>query len=363
MQHLQSITLGSDTPTSSETEYRPALATVELIFEVKRLLATERRVERLICLYLADMADRIRQGQDNALWAYADEFHAARCFFGLGVRETRERVRVGRALRQMPQVEAAFVSGELSYSRVREVTCVATPQTECDWLELARTLDMRALERRVAGAREASVGTSEGDGAERAPTNGSEGIGSGRGEQWHEPPMMDQPARTAWLSQSSLRVTFELSAEAWALLERALEGARRSGAGAMSDAEALVAVARDALAAQTREHDASDPRRSGVLAAPRQERSGRLDGPRSAPARAGAPGSEAGQDIGWGATQVGISPEPAAHLLQVIGRRGGWSLDALIERTGLSASAVSVALTLLEVGGRVRYHDFLFDPV
>src|SRR5688572_7218793 len=136
-----------------QPEYRPGLATLELIMEVRRLLATERRTERLICRYLADLADRVREGLDNTLWGYADELHAARCIFGLGVRDTRERVRVGRALRELPRVEAAFVSGEVSYSRVRELTRVAEPSTEAEWLELARTLDMRALERRVAAAR------------------------------------------------------------------------------------------------------------------------------------------------------------------------------------------------------------------
>ena len=37
----------------------------------------------------------------------------------------------------------------------------------------------------------------------------------------------DKPARTEWLTQNTVRVTFELSAETWGLLERALEGARR----------------------------------------------------------------------------------------------------------------------------------------
>ena len=139
-----------------ERDYRPGLPTSQLIAEVRGLLATERRAERLVCRYLADLADRIQARQDAELGAYADELHAARCFFGLGARDTRERVRIGRALRQLPQIERAFIDGELSYSRVREVTRVATVHTEPDWLELARRLDMRSLERRVATEREAT---------------------------------------------------------------------------------------------------------------------------------------------------------------------------------------------------------------
>jgi hypothetical protein len=70
---------------------------------------------------------------------------------------------------------------------------------------------------------------------------------------------------TRWLDHDSLRVTFELPAEAWALLERALEGARRKAATPLTDADALAAVARDALASQNQADDASDPRCSVVL--------------------------------------------------------------------------------------------------
>src|SRR5687768_4123096 len=58
----------SEASGSDEHAYRPELATIELIAEVRRLLATERRIERLVCRYLADLADRVGQRQDHALW-------------------------------------------------------------------------------------------------------------------------------------------------------------------------------------------------------------------------------------------------------------------------------------------------------
>jgi hypothetical protein len=143
---------------ATESRYRSQLDTRDLVAELRRLLTSQRRAERLICRYLADLADRVRDRQDPELAAYVDEFHAARCFFQLGVRETRERVRVGRALRQLPEIEQAFIDGVLSYSRVRELTRVATAEGEGEWLLLARQLDMRALERRVAGAAECPLG-------------------------------------------------------------------------------------------------------------------------------------------------------------------------------------------------------------
>jgi hypothetical protein len=195
--------------------YRPELTTCELIVEVRRWLAVERGASHLVCRYLADLADRVRRHLDPALDRYRDELDAARCFFDLNPRETRERVRIGRALRELPALECAFSTGELSYSRVREITRIATLATEAEWLALAQRVDMRTLERRVAEA--------------AAPR-------SGQSEQ-----------RAADTSLTTSRITFELSEPARAVLERALESVRRASGHELSDAEALEAMARAAL--------------------------------------------------------------------------------------------------------------------
>jgi hypothetical protein len=271
---------------ASSHDYHQELATPELIVQIRRLLATERRAGRLVCRYLADLADRIHGQRDRELLAYVDEFHAAACFFDLGAREVRERVRIGRALRQLPRIETAFIAGELSYSRVREVTRVAQPDTESEWLACARDLDMRALERRVAGTAEElaahrsrcthfdeanaeSRGVAD-DSSEVFDAAGAHTPSSTRASAANERTsrvMPREPRRlhTRWHDHDSLSVTFELSAEAWALLERALEGARQKAASPLADAEALAAVARDALASQNQAGDASDPRCSVVL--------------------------------------------------------------------------------------------------
>jgi hypothetical protein len=49
-----------------------------------------------------------------------------------------ERVRVAEALEAMPALEEALVSGELSYSAVREITRIATRRTERAWLAACR---------------------------------------------------------------------------------------------------------------------------------------------------------------------------------------------------------------------------------
>lgn len=217
-----------------------ALSTPELCEALERLAQLERHTEWLSCRHLAELADRFER-RDLALGAYADVYQLARLRFSMGVRRARERVRIGRALRALPQIERAFVAGQLGYAPVRELTRVATAADEAMWLELARELPLRVLERRVAEA-------------------------SGGGEQ----DKTGEPAAVRWASPESVEVRLSMPAAAWALLERAMEGARQlcccsPGESSLSDAEALAAVARDALARQTDGEDRADVRHMVVL--------------------------------------------------------------------------------------------------
>ncbi len=223
----------------ADQDYRDGLSAEDLVATLQSLLAAERTTMRLTCRYLADLADNMDDGAwgaCGALAGYADVYHAAECLFGLGAHSTRERIRVGRALRSLPQIEEALVAGDLSYSRAREVTRVATPGDETAWLDLARTLPMRTLERRVVEA------------------TGKE-----------SPARTEGPAQLRWSTPESVEVTLRLPAEVWALLQRAMEGARRASEGSLSDAEALAAVARDALERQNTGADTTDPRHTVVL--------------------------------------------------------------------------------------------------
>ena len=56
---------------------------------------------------------------------------------GVSPAAAREQVRVARRVAELPHLQAAFARGELSYSQVRAVTRVATPDTEADLLEIA----------------------------------------------------------------------------------------------------------------------------------------------------------------------------------------------------------------------------------
>src|SRR5262245_28912958 len=135
-----------------DQDYRSGLSGEELVRTLQGLLAAERTALRLCCRYLADFADCLETGSCSALAGYGDVYHARQRLVGLGPHGSRERNRVGRALRRLPQSGEALLAGELTYSRAREVTRVATSDDEAAWLDLARTLPMRSLERRVVEA-------------------------------------------------------------------------------------------------------------------------------------------------------------------------------------------------------------------
>ncbi len=57
---------------------------------------------------------------------------------GVGMNAAREKVRVANALAELPQVSEAYRRGEVSYSKVRAITRIATPETERYLLMIAR---------------------------------------------------------------------------------------------------------------------------------------------------------------------------------------------------------------------------------
>src|SRR5262245_35251161 len=57
--------------------------------------------------------------------------------FGYKPRTTREKLRVAEALETLPSMEQALLAGALSWCAARELTRVATAETERAWLDSA----------------------------------------------------------------------------------------------------------------------------------------------------------------------------------------------------------------------------------
>lgn len=88
---------------------------------------------------------------------------------GYAPRTAQERVRVARALRDLPHLADALATGVLHFSAVKELVRVATPATESVWRETARSMNLRQIEELVAGRRPGDLPTDPRD--ERARTH------------------------------------------------------------------------------------------------------------------------------------------------------------------------------------------------
>jgi hypothetical protein len=64
---------------------------------------------------------------------------------GLSAREVQSLATVSARLEGLPRLRAAFAEGVLSWAQVRLLAAVATPDSEAEWLELARGRTVRAL--------------------------------------------------------------------------------------------------------------------------------------------------------------------------------------------------------------------------
>ena len=86
--------------------------------------------------------------------AAADDFAgwlAFRC--GISGREARECLRVAETLQELPVIRGAFARGELTYTKVRTLTRLATPASEQGLLDLAQALTASQLERALRAFR------------------------------------------------------------------------------------------------------------------------------------------------------------------------------------------------------------------
>jgi 5-methylcytosine-specific restriction endonuclease McrA len=126
---------------------------------------------------------------------------------GLAPGAAREHVRVARALGHLPRLTEALARGEVSYSKVRALTRVATPETEARLLAVARTGTAAHVERIVRGWRRVDAQGEVPDAAAR------------HGRRW----LQVYPDEDGMLV-----VRGRLSPEAGAVLVRALEAAREA---------------------------------------------------------------------------------------------------------------------------------------
>jgi hypothetical protein len=131
-------------------------------------------------------------------------------------------LRVAEALEGLPALARALEAGELSWSALRELTRVASGDTEQQWLQFSRGKTVRQLEEVVAGAK-----PGDGPDSPRAP-----------GPRRHV-------------------LRFEVAPETFALFREASAHLRRQGDRAFDDDALLLTMARSVLGGPTDEGRAS----------------------------------------------------------------------------------------------------------
>jgi hypothetical protein len=108
--------------------------------------ADQRRAEHALAVLLAELvADQLFRPLG---YASVEEFAADR--LDLTARQTRDLVRIGRVLPRLPRLDAALAAGELDWTKALELVRGTTDTTEAAWIQRAKEVPSRVLERLVA---------------------------------------------------------------------------------------------------------------------------------------------------------------------------------------------------------------------
>ena len=93
------------------------------------------------------------RSEAHARLAYGSFAEYIERLFGYSPRQTQEKLRVAEALEDLPNTAQELRAGKISFSAVRELTRVATAETEREWLDAARDKTVREVEALVSGQR------------------------------------------------------------------------------------------------------------------------------------------------------------------------------------------------------------------
>ena len=188
---------GSETETDDEPTDRQAL-----IRRLQSLARSEDRglAEQLHLLVRFDGAELYKADGCNSMCMWADRY------LGLARTACFDRLRVGRALAELPVLASLSALGQLSFSKLREIVRYATADTDAEFaaatleLSVSETVEYCRRFRHLAD-READGGSAVLDGQDAADAKAVLRAFSRRSLSWRE------------LDANSLRVTLDLPRE------------------------------------------------------------------------------------------------------------------------------------------------------
>lgn len=131
------------------TTFRPGLPAAAVHDHLQASLQQMLSAEQAAVLWFADILERrlYRDLGFGTMILYAQNA------LGFSRSKAYEFLRMARELERLPRTRKAVESGNLSWTKAREVTSVATPATESAWLDVACTTSQRTLKTSVKQAK------------------------------------------------------------------------------------------------------------------------------------------------------------------------------------------------------------------
>lgn len=158
----------------------------------------------------ARFCDLIAEFDERGTWCGAGMVSCASWLswqIGMGLRSAQEHLRVGHAVRRLPRIHEAFHAGRLSFSKVRALTRVATPERDEELLKVALSASAGQLERVVSAMRQ----------VDDAGPDGMAGL-----DLPIDPTITESTGSWLWNDDGTLQVRLELTAVDGAALLAAL---------------------------------------------------------------------------------------------------------------------------------------------
>lgn len=208
----------SNLPSSAQVATTPErpLSAREIHDRLRAALAELQRAERNAVLWFSEIVRR-KLYRDLG---YASIHQYAELALGFKKSKTSQFLRLSECLKELPHLRRSMASGELSWTKAREVAKVATPRTETAWIQKAKQASSRVLEARVKETRRRALKT--GSAARGQGELGVRAAGPGSSSPVSPSPEASAPA-------VPMDVHLRMSPEQYARYQALIEGIRKRG--------------------------------------------------------------------------------------------------------------------------------------
>ncbi len=145
----------------------------------ERLHRRLKRIGKARAALDAQEAEALREAERLRMWrhyGYGSLIEYMEIELGYTPRMGLDKLRVAKAIAELPVIADALAQGDLSFSAGRELVRVATPETEGQWLEAASDKNVRDVESLVSGHKRGDTPTDPVDPALRTRTLRFDGI-------------------------------------------------------------------------------------------------------------------------------------------------------------------------------------------